>query len=79
MHPSFHVSILQLYPAGGATLGPPDPIVTSGSEEEYEVESILKHHQRRQAMEYLVQWHSYNKAEDSWISEQDLIYAQQIL
>ena len=27
----------------GATLGPPNPIVTAGEEEEYEVGSILRH------------------------------------
>ena len=43
MHLTFHVSLLQTYSAGGATLGPPDPIVTAGAEEEYEVESILRH------------------------------------
>ena len=30
-------------------------------------------------MEYLVHWHGYDEAEDSWVSEQDLIHAQQIL
>ena len=43
MHPTFHISLLQLYLAKGASLGPPDPIVTVGAEEKYEVESFLKH------------------------------------
>ena len=52
MHPTFHISLLQLYSAGGATLGPPDPIVTAGEEEEYEVESILRHCRRGRVIEY---------------------------
>ena len=60
-------------------MGPPDHIMTAGAEKEYEVESILRYYQQGSAMEYLVQWHGYDKAEDSWVSEQDLIYAQQIL
>ena len=58
---------------------PLDPFVTAGAKEEYEVESILRHHQQGQTMEYLVHWHGYDKAEDSWVQEQDLIHAQQIL
>ena len=79
MHLTFHVSLLQLYSAGGTTLDPLDPIVTAGEEEEYEVESILMHCQCWSVMEYLVHWHGYNKAEDSWVPKQDLIHAQQIL
>ena len=75
MHLTFHVFLLQLYSAGGATLGPPDPFVTSGAEEEYEVDSILRHHWWGQLIEYLVHWHGYDEAEDSWVSEKDLINA----
>ena len=75
MHPTFHVSLLRLYSAGGSTLGPPDPIVTAGAEEEYKLESILRHHRWGQVMEYLVHWCSYNKVEDSWVSEKDIIHA----
>ena len=59
--------------------GATDPIVTASKEEEYEVESILKHCWWGQVMEYLVHWHGYNETEDSWVSEQDLIHALQIL
>ena len=60
-------------------MGPPNPIETASKEEEYEVESILRHHQWGRVMEYLVHWCSYDEAEDSWVSEQDLIHGQQIL
>ena len=73
----FYVSLLRLY-SGGTTLGPPDPIMTAGEEEEYQVESILMDCWQEQAMEYLVHWYTYDKAEDSWVSEQDFVYAQQI-
>ena len=56
-------------------MGPPDPFMTAGAEEEYEVESILRHQWQGRVMEYLVYWHSYNEAEDSWVLEQDLIHA----
>ena len=64
--------------SGSATLGPLDPIITADVDKEYEVEHILKHHRWGQVMEYLVHWHSYNEAEDSWVLEQDLIHAHQI-
>ena len=62
-------------------MGPLDPIVTAGKDEEYEVESFFffMHCQREQAMKYLVHWCGYDKAENSCISEQDFVYAQQIL
>ena len=59
-------------------MGPPDPIVAAGAEEEYGMESILWHRQRGQVMECLVHWRGYDEAEDSWVSEQDLIHAQKI-
>ena len=63
----FHVSLFQPYSEGGTTLGPPDPIVTAGEEEEYEVESILMALPVAgcSAMEYLVDWYSYDEEEDS--------------
>ena len=79
MHPTFYVSLLQQYSAGDTTLGPPDLIVTACEEEEYEVESILTYRWPGQVTEYWVHWRSYDEAEDSWVSEQDLVYAQQIL
>ena len=60
-------------------MGPPDLIVTAGAEEEYEVESILRHRRWGQVIEYLLYWRSYNKAKDNWVSEKDFIHAQQIL
>ena len=75
VHLTFHVFLLLLYSAVGSTLGPPDPIVTAGEEEEYEVKSILRTRQLGRVTEYLVHWCSYDEAEDSWFSEQDLIHA----
>ena len=60
-------------------MGPPGPILTAAVEEEYEVVSTLRHHQWGQAMEYLLHWYGYDNTEASWVSEQDLILAQQIL
>ena len=58
---------------------PLNPIVITGEEDKHEVERILRHCQRGWAMEYLVYWHGCNEIEDSWVSEQDLVHAQQIL
>ena len=55
-------------------MGPPNPIVTTIKEEEYEVESILRHPQWGGAMEYLVNWYGYDEADGSWVSEQDLVH-----
>ena len=76
MYSTFYVSLLQPYLAGGAFLGPFDPIVTSGKEEEYEVESILRHLQWGQAIKCLLHCCGYDEAEDNWVSEQDHIHAQ---
>ena len=43
------------------------------------MESILRHLWQGQVMEYLAHLHRYDKAEDSWVSERDLIHAQQVL
>ena len=59
-------------------MGPPDPIVTAGDKEEYEVEGILRHCWQGRVTEHLVHWHGYDEAEDSWVQEQDLIPAQKI-
>ena len=57
-------------------MGPPDTIVTASDQEKQQVESTLRHFQRGGAMEYLVHWCGYDEAEDSWVSEKDLIHAQ---
>ena len=79
MHPAFHISLLQSYSIGGATLGPPDPILTAGEEEEYKLESILKHQRHGQATEYLVHGYSYDEAENIWVSEQDLVHPYKVI
>ena len=46
VHPVFHVSLLKLHHARGSAVAPPDPIFRDGKEE-YEVEKIVGHRQRR--------------------------------
>ena len=48
-------------------MGPLDPIVTSGEEEEYKVESMVRHHWQGQVMEYLVHWRGCDETKDSWV------------
>ena len=60
-------------------MGPPEPIVITGAEEEYEVESILRYYWWGQMTEYLVHWYGCNKAEYIWVLEQDFIHTTQVL
>lgn len=52
--------------AGGATAGP------SGSEDEYEVESIVARRERRGQREYLVQWKGFGDDANTWEPEASL-------
>ncbi|KAF4613415.1 hypothetical protein G7Y89_g15472 [Cudoniella acicularis] len=63
IHDVFHVSLLEpWYPRVDAIMEL-DPIEIEG-EEEFEVESILAHRERKQGREYLVRWKGYSPADD---------------
>ena len=61
IHPTFYISLLQLYSARGATLGLLDSIVTASEEEENEVKSILRHRQGGCVIECLLHWCGYDE------------------
>ena len=81
IHNVFHASLLLLFNATDVhrpsfTNLPPDLI---DGEEEYEVESILKHQKRGQGYQYLVRWKGYSLADDKWEPAASITNADKIL
>ena len=71
LHPTFHVSVLELYhPRPGEVLGQWDnlPELVEG-EEEWEIEAIVSHRTRRNGTQYKVRWKGWPKEYDEWIHE----------
>ena len=71
IHNVFHASLLRQYKETevyGANYPRPPPEIEEG-EEIYEVESILKHHQRGRGYQYFVKWTSYPISEALWEPE----------
>ena len=69
IHDVFHVSLLHPYKSDG-TVQPPPPILVEG-EEEFEVDMILDHKDRRvrtkgHKRECLVRWAGYGPEHDTW-------------
>jgi hypothetical protein len=65
IHPVFHVSLLEPYHhRAGVTLEIPPDIIQG--QEEWEVESILDHRERKSGRQYLVRWKGYSHADDTW-------------
>ena len=80
VHPVFHVSRLAEYRTDGPCQPPPPPIELEG-ELKYEVEKILDKRtrkiDRRNCLEYLIQWHGYNHAHDSWEPVSNLLHCRE--
>ena len=85
LHPVFNVSQLRPYRQSTATfpgrVTEPQPPVVVDEEEEYEVEEILGHRDRRKGRgtrrEYLVQWLGYSSLHNSWEPVENLKNAQE--
>ena len=79
VHPVFHVSLLRPHVEGGGARAPPAPVEREG-EEEWEVERLLTHRgstsRRRQ---FLVRWRGFDTSQDSWLNEDELEHAKEIL
>ena len=81
VHPVFHISNLRRYVRSEEfnwTEKPPPPILVDG-EEEYEVETILRHKGRGARRLYQVLWKSYPVTEASWEPESHLRNASSLL
>lgn len=75
IHNVFHVSLLQ--PWKHSLAGPPPAqVLLVKDDEQYEVESILDHHDtgsaKRRQRQYLVAWKGYSSADNSWEPEGNL-------
>eukprot|EP00884_Botryococcus_braunii_P006667 jgi/Botrbrau1/16000/Bobra.200_2s0005.1 len=83
VHDVFHVSMLKPYKEGGIVQPPPRPEIIEG-EEEYEVEAVLAHRERKlrgrkTAREYLVKWTGYEDIHNTWEPEDNLEHAREAL
>ena len=81
IHPVFHVSNLKRYFRSdqfARVEQPPPPVLVEG-EEEYEVESILRHKGKGASRLYQVLWKGYPITEASWEPESNLQNAPDIL
>ena len=81
IHPILHASLLTTYREmsehGLNFLRlPPDLI---DSEEEYEVEAVLRHRGKPSRHTFLIRWKGYSTAEDTWEPERNLGNAQPLI
>lgn len=81
IHDVFHVSLLTPFKEtdihGPAFTEPPPDLIND--EEEWEVESIVKHRRRGRHYQYLVHFKGYPTSEDEWLPERNLENAQELL
>lgn len=61
---------------------PPGPVTVEG-EEEYEIKSVIKSEMRGRGrsrrLHYLVRWKGYGPEEDSWVPEEDMDHAKELV
>ena len=83
IHNVFHISKLKRFnesdPKFGLRKGsPPEPDIED-EEDEYQIDAIVNERIRRGKKEYLMKWKGYSSIDNSWISEDDLIKADEVL
>ena len=83
MHPVFHASKLATYnepTIPGQKVPPPPPIQVKGRKE-WEVEQILQHREvgKNKKIQYLVRWKGYDRGEDTWEPEENLMNSKKLL
>jgi hypothetical protein len=80
MHDVFHVSLLHPYRTDGRYQPPPPPVQIEG-QEEYEVQRILDHRDRkgRKGYEYLIQWTGYGPEYNEWRKHADLQNCRELI
>jgi len=81
IHDVFHATLLTPFEEtdahGPAYLEPPPDLIDG--ENEYEVETILKHRRRGNGFQYLVKWKGYATAENKWIGPSLMGNAEELL
>ena len=81
VHNVFHASLLSAYRENdfhGPNYLEPPPDILNG-EEQWEVESIVKHRGTGKRREYFIKWKGYPSSEDTWEPERHLKNARTIL
>jgi len=81
IHNVFHASLLSSYretPEHGPNFSRPPPELI-GTEEEYEIETIINHRGKSGRRHYLVHWKGYSDGERTWESEGQFHHAKAIL
>lgn len=84
LHPVFHVSLLKPYYSDGP-YQPPPPVVLQDGTEEFEVETILSHRDRKlprskqTTREYLIKWQGYAHEHNTWEPAKNLTNCAELL
>lgn len=66
IHNVFHVSLLEPYEDRGDNEPEPPPPELMDEHEEWQVETILDHRDRKNGRQYLVRWLGFTPADDTW-------------
>ena len=78
VHNIFNLSLFHPYLPGGTQQRPLDPVI-AGDNQEYEIKRIVFQKKIRCKLVYQVRWRSYAATEDSWLREEDLANASDLL
>ena len=81
IHNVFHVALLMPFKETqehGPNWTRPPPELVQGQEEN-EVEQILTHRHKGNKVQYLIKWKNYGTDENEWITEENLMNANEIL
>ena len=78
MHNIFLVSLLYPHLYGGNQKSTTNAIAL-GDNQEYEIDRIMSHKKTRGRTMYQVRWRGYNTMKNSWLREEDLANALDLL
>jgi hypothetical protein len=76
IHPSFHVSLLRAYKAGGRTQ-PPAPSFEFEGDEYFQIDHIVKHTTTRSGKrKYLIRWKGYGEEHNTYEPEENILLSE---